>query len=214
MSVLFEEETKLYEIQVRKMVIDNTLPGATDDSGNDVDIVKWYSHLSKKYPAVHKMAILALSIFHEPKVESSFSAMGDMIDKKANRMCDCTYGAIQTVKYSMRAHCPNSSSSRSILLFKRQDKHYTPVSSTLVNNTRNARSLQKQTQCLKRKQLQDMDIEFEKEETRKQVVEENDNNVKESRAKFQKILDKAYKSKKVKSKKSVNDDNRFLIVTT
>ena len=42
--------------------------------------------------------------------------------------------------------------------------------------------------------------------SRKQVVEENDNNVKESRAKFQKILDKAYKSKKVKSKESVNDD--------
>ena len=76
---------------------------------------------------------------------------------------------------------------------------------------RNARTLQKQTQCLKRKQLQDMDTEIEKEmnhnkETRKQVVEENDNNVKESRANFQKILDKGYKSKKVKSKESVNDD--------
>ena len=42
--------------------------------------------------------------------------------------------------------------------------------------------------------------------TKKQVVEENDNNVKESRAKFQKILDKVYKRKKVKSKESVNDD--------
>ena len=34
--VLTEEETKLYEIQVRKMMIDNTLPAATDDNG-DVD---------------------------------------------------------------------------------------------------------------------------------------------------------------------------------
>ena len=53
-----------------------------------------------------------------------------------------------------------------------------------------------------------MDIEFENEmnHNKKQVVEENDNNVKESRAKFQKILDKAYKRKKVKSKESVNDD--------
>ena len=63
-----------------------------------------------------------LSIFHGPKVESSFSAMGDVIDKKANRMCDRTYSAIQTVKYSVRAQCPNSSSSRSIQLFKKQDK--------------------------------------------------------------------------------------------
>ena len=55
----------------------------------------------------------------------------------------------------------------------------------------NARSLQIQTQCPKRRQLQDMDIELEKE-----IVEETDNNVKESRAKFQKILDKAYRRKK------------------
>ena len=45
---------------------------------------------------------------------------------------------------------------------------------------RNARSLQKETQCLKKNQLQDMSIEFEKEindnkKRRKQVVEENDN---------------------------------------
>ena len=110
-SVLTEEESKLYEIQVRKMMIDNTLPAATDDSGDDVDIVKWYSHLSRKYPAVHKMAMLVLYIFHGPKVESSFSAMGDVIDNKANRMCDRDYSAIQTVKYSLWAQYPNSSSS-------------------------------------------------------------------------------------------------------
>ena len=77
-SVFTEEETKLYEIQMRKMT-DNTLPATTDDNGDDVDIVKWYSHLSKKHPAVHKMAMLVLSIFHGSKVESSFSAMSDVI---------------------------------------------------------------------------------------------------------------------------------------
>ena len=70
-------------------------------------------------------------------------------------------------------------------------------------------ALYRNRDCLERKQLQDMRIEFEKEmnynKKTKQVVEENDNNVKESRAKFQKILDKAYKSKKVKSKENVND---------
>ena len=130
-SVFTQEETKLYEIQVRKMMINNTLPAATDDNGDDVDIVKWYNHLSKKYPAVHKMAMSVLSIFYGPKVESSFSAMGAMINKKANRMCDLTYSCIQTVKYSIRAQCSNSSSFRNIQLFKRQDNHYTPVSSTL-----------------------------------------------------------------------------------
>ena len=84
-------------------MIDNTLPAVTDDNGDDVDIVKWYNHLSKKSTVAHKMAMSVLPIFHGPKVESSFSAMGDVIDKKANRMCDRTYSAIQIVKYSMRA---------------------------------------------------------------------------------------------------------------
>ena len=75
----------MYEIQARKL-IDNTLPAATDDNGDDVDIVEWYNDLSKKYTAVHKMVMSVLPIFHGPKVESSFSAMGDVIDKKANRM--------------------------------------------------------------------------------------------------------------------------------
>ena len=121
--VFTEEEIKLYEIQVRKMMIDNTLPAATDDNGDDADIVKWYSHLSKKYPAVHKMAMSVLSIFHGSKLESSFSGMGHVIDKKTNRMCDRTYSAIQTVKYSLRAQCLIFSSSQSIQLFKRQNMH-------------------------------------------------------------------------------------------
>ena len=62
---------KLYEIQVRNesvMMIDNTLPAATDGNGDDVDIFddKWYSHLSKKYPAVHTMAMSV--ILHGSKV--------------------------------------------------------------------------------------------------------------------------------------------------
>ena len=95
----------MYEIQARKL-IDNTLPAATDDNGDDVDIVEWYNDLSKKYTAVHKMVMSVLPIFHGPKVESSFSAMGDVIDKKANRMCDRTYSAIQIMKYSMWAQFP------------------------------------------------------------------------------------------------------------
>ena len=83
LPVLTEEETKLYEIQVRKMMIDNTLPAAADNDG-DVDIVKWYSHLSKEYPAAHKMTVSVLPIFRGPKVEPSFSSMGDVIDKKVN----------------------------------------------------------------------------------------------------------------------------------
>ena len=59
-----------------------------------------------------------------------------------------------------------------------------------------------------------MGTEFEKmmnynKRTRKQVVEENENNVKESREQLKTILDKAYKSQKVKSKESANDDKQI-----
>ena len=96
----------------------------------------------------------------------------------------------------MRTQSTNSNSSRSSQLFKSQYKRYTPLSSTLVNNMKNAHSLQNQTKCLNWNQLQDMDNEFEKEMNHskkkgKRVVEENDNNAKENRAKFQMILGKA-----------------------
>ena len=66
-------------------MIDKTLPGATDDTGDAVDIVKWCNH---PYPTAHKRTMWVLSIFHGPTVESSFRAMVDAIYKKGNRICD------------------------------------------------------------------------------------------------------------------------------
>src|SRR4029434_8751094 len=47
-------------------------------------IVKWWAHVMGlgKYPAFSQVIRGALSIFHGPLVESSFSLMGDVIDTK------------------------------------------------------------------------------------------------------------------------------------
>src|SRR4029434_9795875 len=47
-------------------------------------IVKWWAHVMSlgKYPAFSQVIRGALSIFHGPLVESSFSLMGDVIDTK------------------------------------------------------------------------------------------------------------------------------------
>ena len=127
------------------MIINHTSPAEIDANGDDVHIVKQYSHLSKKYLAVHQMVMSVLYIFHGLEVEPGFSAMGDLINKKANWMPGRTYSTIQTEKYSVRAQCPNSSFHPKTQLFKRQNKHYTPVTSILVNNVRTAPSPQKQT---------------------------------------------------------------------
>ena len=49
------------------------------------------------------MSSALLTIFHGPRVESSFSVMGEVMDKKSGRMNMSTYTAIQTVKYSLNA---------------------------------------------------------------------------------------------------------------
>ena len=49
------------------------------------------------------MSSALLTIFHGPRVESSFSVIGEVMDKKSGRMNMSTYTAIQTVKYSSNA---------------------------------------------------------------------------------------------------------------
>ena len=97
------EEEEKYEVEVRKLMCDNTLPSNNDEKGEDIPIVDWWAALVKKYPLTHRMVMSVLSIFHGPKVESSFSIMCDVIDKKANKMKDKTFSAIlQSTQHLLR----------------------------------------------------------------------------------------------------------------
>ena len=49
------------------------------------------------------MSLALLTIFHGSRVESSFSVISDVMEKKSGRMSVSTYSAIQTVKYSLNA---------------------------------------------------------------------------------------------------------------
>ena len=44
----------------------------------------WWFKLKDKYPLLSKMSLALLTIFHGPRLESSFSVMGDVMDKKTN----------------------------------------------------------------------------------------------------------------------------------
>ena len=83
------------------MLVDAQLPSALDSKRDDIDCLTWWISVSKKYPVVFKVVRAVLSIFHGPRVESSFSTMGDIIDKKSGRMNIETYAAIQTIKYAL-----------------------------------------------------------------------------------------------------------------
>ena len=99
-NVLTLEEQDEYDFEVRKLLVDAQLFSALDSKRDDIDCLTWWISVLKKYPVVFKVVRAMLSIFHGPRVESSFSTMGDIIDKKSGRMNIETYAAIQTIKYA------------------------------------------------------------------------------------------------------------------
>ena len=100
-SVLSDNELESYDMEVRRIVVDSTVPSIVDSDGNDVKCLDWWIQVKSKYPTIFKMATSILSIFHGPRVESSFSVMGDVINNKSGNMNVETLDAIQTVKYSL-----------------------------------------------------------------------------------------------------------------
>ena len=89
-----------------------------------------------------KVVTAALSVFHGPRVESSFNAMGDVMDKKSSQMNMETHSSFQDVKYALKARKPKSSKlSRSVEYFSREDKYFPPVDKSLARNIRNASKL-------------------------------------------------------------------------
>ena len=100
---VMRREVDAYLQEIHKLMVDPLLPSPVDNKGNDVECLTWWYPLEKKYPLVFKMIVATLSIFHGPRVESSFSIMTDVIDTKLGRLNIGTYEAIQIVKYYLMA---------------------------------------------------------------------------------------------------------------
>ena len=103
-NVLKGEELNEYATEIRLLCNDRTLPSPLDEDEKEVDCLTWWRFLAKQYPTSFKMIVAILSIFHGPRVESSFSMMSDFIDPKCGRMNIATYDSIQTIKYSLLAN--------------------------------------------------------------------------------------------------------------
>ena len=87
-----------FDLERRKFHSDRSLPALM--SGVSVDC--WWAAVdSDTYPVLTKLVKAALSCFHGPLVESSFSVMADVIDKGNTGIDIATFSAIQTVKYSL-----------------------------------------------------------------------------------------------------------------
>ena len=193
-----EEEEQLFEQEVRALLVDLRLPPALNDDGKEVDCLDWWSSISLTYPTVFRMVTPVLSIFHGPRVESSFNVMGDVIDKKSGRMNMQTYSAIQGVKYCLQARQPLTDN-RSVSMFGRKDRLYSPVHPKLAKNMRgaytlhNAEQKKKRDEEEKRKQL----FEVEKESTTRKMLKENNSaDAEAAHLEHQRILQLAYNPKR------------------
>ena len=106
-NVLPSEQIENYEKECRKIMVDITLPQAVVDK-KPVRADIWWAQLKDKYTLLSKISLAVLTIFQALRVESSFSVMGDIMDKKSGRMNVAAYSSIQTIKYGLRIEVSNS----------------------------------------------------------------------------------------------------------
>lgn len=113
---------------VEKEIKDYQLDPRFPDS--DVPIVEYWGceHVRSHYPGFYKISLACLSIFHGPKIESSFSEMAGILTKKRSRFQISKYNSLQTVRYFLRAKQQTATE-----IFGRKDVHYDPIDKRICN---------------------------------------------------------------------------------
>ena len=107
----------------------------------NTDIVTWWASVMQtgKYCNLSLILAAALSIFHGPAVESSFSIMNNVLTSNTSRMDICTFSSIQTVKYALR-----SKNVSAVDYLKRTDSTHSPINKRLCATMRSAGAAYKQ----------------------------------------------------------------------
>ena len=130
-NVITTEEEDLYDLEVRKYHSESiVMPDPTI-----LPIDQWWAVLFQKgtFPVLSKVIKSILSCFHGPQVESSFSLMGDILDKKSSALTVETYSSIQSVKYQLMA-----AGKSAVGFFSKKDFLHDPPDRRLCSNMRSA----------------------------------------------------------------------------
>ncbi|XP_055031854.2 uncharacterized protein [Misgurnus anguillicaudatus] len=117
--------------EVLQYGVDQSLP--TFREGDDA--VSWWAAVFEKgrYPGLSMAVKAALSVFHGPLVESSFSLMSEIIDSRSSSMNISTLSAIQTVKHTLLTRKQTA-----LQMFKRENLKYGPVDQRMCHNIMSA----------------------------------------------------------------------------
>jgi hypothetical protein len=150
-NVLNEEDMELYASEIYKYQVDRQLPPPVDEDGKQIQIDIWWSHMfqQNQYPAFSKIVKALLTCFHGPQVESTFSMMGNILDKQSSNMQIETYSALQTVKYKLL-----SENKSAVEYFQKKDPLHDPVSSKLSYNLKNSCNMHEKEKEDKRKDFE------------------------------------------------------------
>ncbi|KAF3837635.1 hypothetical protein F7725_009403 [Dissostichus mawsoni] len=152
--------------------VDLTIPSFKEGES----IVEWWGHVfdkPDKYPSLSAMVKCCLSIFHGPRVESSFSLMNEVIDQRSGNMNVPTFNAIQTVKYTLQ-----SRGKTAVQLFRREDVKFGEVDRTLCKNINSAAATYKRQQKMNQKEKQQQQSKYgsqasgSAQQAKKQTAEE------------------------------------------
>ncbi|GBO44948.1 hypothetical protein AVEN_100299-1 [Araneus ventricosus] len=109
------------------------------------------------------MAFALLTCFHEPKVESSFSILNNVITPGSNKLNVSTFNAMQCIKYEL---CSQTKKNPAVCVFSKHDFLKEKVDPKLVRNVRNSRNVYfdklKQNKSLREKRIQELNTSKEK----------------------------------------------------
>lgn len=196
-NVLSNEEEIQYALDVHLYQVDKCLPSHEDASQNILRIDVWWAsfYKLKKYDALSKMVKALLSCFHGPQIESSFSMMGDILDKGSSNMKIETFSAIQTVKYKLL-----SNEKSAIDFFKKADYLHDPVEKNLCKNMATSYLQYKKELSLKEEKKKMLSVKeniTSKQEDKKEICEKEN----KSRMIHKRKLEELARKKQMKKKK-------------
>ena len=150
---------------MRAFQTDGSNPIPYLDKGARVDIFGFWTQrcVRRKYPILFKVACAAFSIFHGPKIEGTFSVMGNIITKGRSRTSIETYAAYQSVKMFLKSKKKTAPQyfqtvdmdiARSILGASKRESERTSNNQNQISQRRDALNIEKpQTATSCRKKL-------------------------------------------------------------
>ena len=125
-NVLTFNEKALVDEEIRSFIIEDSFKPLKDGR-----IDHWWEN--SNFHLFKRIIKAALSSFHGPQVESSFSLMKGIMKKNSGRMSVNTFDSVQTVKYYLM-----SKNTSAVKFFHRPSINHSPVDKNLIRNMQSA----------------------------------------------------------------------------